>query len=75
MTVRCFVDFSSCPNSRKVDLEIVSDVNTLTAYWMGEISMTKALREKRIQLSGDSGLKTTIRKWMGRNYFSDVKPG
>lgn len=59
----------------KVDLEIVSDVKTLTAYWMGEISMTQALREKRIQLSGDSGLKHAIRKWMGRNYFSDVKPG
>lgn len=58
-----------------VDLHITSSVKTLTRYWMGDISMSKALREKLMNLSGDAGLKRDIKQWLRQNYYADVSPG
>jgi hypothetical protein len=35
--------------------------------------MSKALREKDIVLSGSSGLRKNISKWLGQNYYADIK--
>lgn len=57
-----------------VDLTISTDLQTLTAVWMGDITMMKAMREKKIVLSGSAHLKKNIAIWMGTNYYADVKP-
>jgi DNA-binding HxlR family transcriptional regulator len=46
----------------ETDLIVVTDVRTLTAYWIGDLSMNKALKEKRITLSGRPILKRDIGK-------------
>lgn len=57
-----------------VDISISSDLKTLTAAWMGDTTLMKAIREKALVLSGSSHLRKTINVWMGTNYYADVKP-
>ncbi|MDY6978423.1 MAG: helix-turn-helix domain-containing protein [Pseudomonadota bacterium] len=57
-----------------VALRIVTDTRTLAHYWMGDISMSQIKREQRIQLDGKARLKKDITSWLGRSYFSNVKP-
>lgn len=59
----------------EVDLTVSSDLRTLTAVWMGEISITKSMREEKLILTGSSYLKKNIRFWLGTNYYADVKRG
>jgi DNA-binding HxlR family transcriptional regulator len=56
-----------------VDLFITSDLRTLTAVWMGDSNMTKETREGGIKLAGSARLKKDIRKWLGTNYYANVK--
>ncbi len=58
----------------EVDLKITTDLRTLTAVWMGDMTLMKALRERLIELAGDSALKKNISAWFGTSYFADVKP-
>ena len=57
----------------EVDVTISSDIRTLTAVWMGEISITKAVREKTVIVIGSSYLKRNIAAWLGTNDYADVK--
>lgn len=57
-----------------VDLEVLTDVRTLTGVWMGDIGLGQALRDHRIRLVGQTQLKRDISTWLGKNYFSDIKP-
>ena len=57
-----------------VDLVITSDLKTLTAAWMGDTTIMKAMREKAIVVTGSSHLKKNIAVWLGTNYYADVKP-
>lgn len=57
-----------------VDLEIKTDLRTLTGVWMGDIALGQTLRDERIRLSGLTRLKRDISTWLGKNYFADVKP-
>ena len=58
----------------EVDLEISTDLKTLTAAWMGDTTIMRAIREKRVILSGSPHLKKNIAVWLGTNYYADVKP-
>jgi len=57
-----------------VDLTISSDLKTMTAVWMGDTSIMKAMREKDVVVNGSSHLKKNIAVWLGTNYYADVKP-
>ncbi|MDX1401628.1 MAG: winged helix-turn-helix transcriptional regulator [Kiloniellales bacterium] len=57
-----------------IDLKVVTDVRTMTGVWMGDIALGQALRDHRIRLQGDAGLKRDISTWLGKNYFSDIPP-
>lgn len=56
-----------------VDLTIASDLKTMTAVWMGDTTIMKAMREKTVNISGSSHLKKNIAIWLGTNYYADVK--
>lgn len=58
-----------------IDLKISSTLKTLTAVWMGDSTITKAVREKSVNVQGSSYLKKNIAIWLGTNYYADVKPG
>jgi hypothetical protein len=57
-----------------VDLEVLTDLRTLTAVWMGDVGLGQTLRDRRIRLTGRTRLKRDIATWLGTNYFADVKP-
>lgn len=68
------VDVCMKDPGHEIDLEIKTDVRTLTAVWMGDISLGQAMRDARIRLSGTTSLKRDISTWLRKNYFADVKP-
>lgn len=56
-----------------VDLHVITDVKTLTSYWMGDISLDSALKHDTIQIRGNTKLKADIKQWLGRNYYADIE--
>ena len=73
-TVRYTVERLTKDEGYDVDLTLTSDLKTMTGVWMGDTTMTKALRQKKLIVSGASNLKKNIAVWLGTNYFADVKP-
>ena len=69
------VDVCMKDQGYNVDLKISSDLKTLTAVWMGQTTISKALREKSVHVQGSSYLRKNIAFWLGTNYYADVKPG
>ena len=57
-----------------IDLKVTTDVRTLTGVWIGDIALGQALRDHRIRLDGATSLKRDIATWLGRNYFSNIRP-
>ena len=57
----------------ELDLEISTDLRTLTAAWMGDTTIMRAIREKSIMVTGSGYLKKNIAAWLGTNYYADVK--
>lgn len=59
----------------EVDLQIKTDLKTFTQMWMGHVTFSKVVRERKIEISGNSKLKNTMPKWIGLNRLAHVKPG
>ena len=57
-----------------IDLHIITDVKTLTAIWLGQLSYRRALGRKLLTMAGPSRIKKDIPTWLGTNYFANVKP-
>lgn len=57
----------------EVDLIICSELQILTAVWMGDTTIMKAIRENLVTITGSSHLRRNIANWMGSSYFADVK--
>jgi DNA-binding HxlR family transcriptional regulator len=58
----------------EINLHILTDVKSLTAIWLGQITFKQAMRRKLLKLAGPAILKKDIHVWLGTNYFGDVKP-
>lgn len=57
----------------EIDLVIFSELKTLTAVWMGDSTIMKAIRENKVTITGSSHLRKNIAVWFGSSYFADVK--
>ena len=58
----------------EVDVTISSKLKILTAVWMGDSTIMKAMREKDVEVNGPSHLRKNIAAWLGASYYADVKP-
>jgi DNA-binding HxlR family transcriptional regulator len=58
----------------EVDLQVLTDVRTLTGIWMGDIKLGKAVRDKTLKVSGPDQWRRDIAKWLGTNHFASVAP-
>jgi len=67
------VDVCMKDPGHEVDLQVSTDVKTLTGIWMGDIGLGAALRERALRMIGPDKLKSDIPKWLGTNYFADVQ--
>ena len=57
-----------------IDLIISADIQTLTAVWIGDTTIMKAMRENLVKVTGSAHLRKNISGWLGSSYFADVKP-
>ena len=57
-----------------IDLEIRTDVGTLTRVWMGDVPLERALGAGTIKLEGQKELIRRFRAWLCLSPFSSVRP-
>lgn len=57
-----------------VDLEVATDLGTLTEVWMGDRRLAEALRRGEVELRGPSTLRRSFPGWLGLSLFASVEP-
>ncbi|MBV9288701.1 MAG: helix-turn-helix transcriptional regulator [Hyphomicrobiales bacterium] len=64
-----------CPTDPgfEVDLYVISDVETMTRVWMGDLAVSAALKSGKIELSGERELRDRFEGWLGLRAFAHVK--
>ena len=58
----------------EVDLFVQTRLKTMTQIWIGDMSVSKARREKLLNLSGSTALKNSMPSWLGRSLLAGVAP-
>ncbi|WP_246053803.1 winged helix-turn-helix transcriptional regulator [Halomonas halmophila] len=53
-----------------IDLYVVSDLRSMTAIWMGLMTVKEAVDSGKLQLTGASHLKTSMQNWLGLSPFA-----
>ena len=56
-----------------VFLPIASDMQSLTAIWMSDFTILKAMRDNLVDVCGVAHLRKNISCWLGCSYYADVK--
>jgi DNA-binding HxlR family transcriptional regulator len=59
----------------EVDLNLTSDVRTLTQVWMGDVGWGQALRGGSLELRGPSDLRRALPAWLKLNPFATAPTG
>jgi len=68
------VDVCMKDPGHEVDLQVLTDVRSLTGIWMGDLGLGEAIRKRLLRMTGSDKLKRDIATWLGTNYFSDIRP-
>jgi hypothetical protein len=63
-------DLCSIDPGFDVDLYVSSDLKTMTAIWMGLDTVRSALSAKRLMLTGDRKLASSMQTWLGLSPFA-----
>jgi DNA-binding HxlR family transcriptional regulator len=66
-------DLCSLDPGFDVDLYVSSDLRTMTAIWMGIDTVRSALASKRLMLTGDKKLSSSMQTWLGLSPFAKEK--
>ena len=64
-----------CPTDPgfEVDLYVMSDVETMTRVWMGDLAVSAPLESGTIELSGERELRDRFERWLGLSAFAPLK--
>jgi DNA-binding HxlR family transcriptional regulator len=54
----------------EVDLTVDTDVRTLTEVWVGKRALRQCIRERTVQLEGDTKLKQAFPDWLALSMFA-----
>lgn len=65
------VDLCRKDPGHDVDLYVVSDLRTMTAIWMGLMSVAEALACGKLQSTGARQLQASMQSWLGLSIFAD----
>src|SRR5450755_2841270 len=57
-----------------VDIELRSDLRTMTEIWAGDMEIRTAKKDGRLQLSGNPVLIRTLSSWLRIGMFANVRP-
>jgi DNA-binding HxlR family transcriptional regulator len=64
------VDLCSVEPGFDVDLLVSTDLRTMTAIWMGLSTVSKAIKEERLILTGQRALAANMQSWLGLSPFA-----
>ncbi len=64
------VDLCAIDPGFDVDLYVTSDLRTMTAIWMGQATVRKAVTDGRMQLVGNKKLAASMQTWLGLSPFA-----
>ncbi len=67
------VDLCSVDPGFDVDLFSRSDLRTMTAIWMGLDTVSKAIADDRLTLTGDKAIAKSMQQWLGLSPFAVQK--
>jgi len=67
------VDMCSIDPGFEVDLYVVTDLRTMTAIWMGVATVSKEIRDGRLELTGPGELRNSMQQWLGLSPFAKEK--
>jgi DNA-binding HxlR family transcriptional regulator len=59
---------------KEVDVYFSTDLRTMIDCWMGDVSYSRAIAEKRLSLVGPSALTRNIQSWLSDSVFSGIRP-
>jgi DNA-binding HxlR family transcriptional regulator len=68
------VDLCSVDPGHEVDLYVHSSLYSMTAVWMGVISLKAETAAGNITLTGDKALARSMQEWLGVSYFAKDQP-
>jgi DNA-binding HxlR family transcriptional regulator len=68
------VDICLKDPGHEVDLFVQSPLKTMTQIWMGDLSVSKAKREKLIRVTGNSTLNKSMASWLGCSTLASIEP-
>ena len=57
-----------------VDIELITDLRTMSHVWAGDVDIRMAKDMGRLQLKGDSNLMRTISSWLRPGTFAHIRP-
>ena len=58
----------------EVTLYLQSTLKTMTQIWVGDLSVSKATRDKLLHLKGDATVKNSIASWIGCSLLAGIDP-
>ncbi len=64
------MDLCSADPGFDVDLYLTTDLKTLTAVWMGYITVNKAKTDEKLIVTGNRQLGADMGKWLGLSVFA-----
>lgn len=56
-----------------VDLDVVTDLRTMTSVWRGDERFAEALRRQDLTMRGPEGLRRSFPEWLGLSMFAGVE--
>src|SRR5690606_28748242 len=66
-------DLCSADPGFEVDLFVETDLRTMTAVWMGLVTVRGEIAAGRMKLDGDGALKASMQRWLGLSPFASEK--
>ncbi len=57
-----------------VNLEVATDVRTMTEVWLGHLPMSEALHRRTLRMEGPTDLQRRLPEWLQLSYFADAAP-
>lgn len=67
------VDLCSVDPGFEIDLDVTTDLRTMTAIWMGLTTVRDAAAARKVTLSGDRQLARRMQEWLGLSPFAVEK--
>ena len=57
---------------QEVDVYVTADLAAMARVWLGDLSITAAVREKKIRISGKPALTKRFLSWLPRSHYAPV---